>query len=59
MDTHLNCIDLSMQFKWVPKKYAFIKVDAIQMGIHNICFYKENQKNQNKKNTNTFVLLGF
>ena len=23
--THLNCIDLSMQFKWVPTKYAFIK----------------------------------
>ena len=23
--THLNCIDLSMQFKWVPTTYAFIK----------------------------------
>ena len=23
--THLNCIDLSMQFKWVPILYAFIK----------------------------------
>ena len=23
--THLNCIDLSMQFKWVPTIYAFIK----------------------------------
>ena len=23
--THLNCIDLSMQFKWVPITYAFIK----------------------------------
>ena len=23
--THLNCIDKSMQFKWVPKTYAFIK----------------------------------
>ena len=22
---HLNCIDLSMQFKWVPTTYAFIK----------------------------------
>ena len=22
--THLNCIDLSMQFKWVPTTYAFI-----------------------------------
>ena len=23
--THLNCIDLSMQFKWVPTTYAFKK----------------------------------
>ena len=23
--THLNCIDLLMQFKWVPATYAFIK----------------------------------
>ena len=23
--THLNCIDKSMQFKWVPTIYAFIK----------------------------------
>ena len=23
--THLNCIDKSMQFKWVPTTYAFIK----------------------------------
>ena len=23
--THLNCIDLSMQFKWVPTTYAFVK----------------------------------
>ena len=23
--THLNCIDLSMQFKWVPTTYTFIK----------------------------------
>ena len=23
--THLNCIDKSMQFKWVPATYAFIK----------------------------------
>ena len=22
--THLNCIDKSMQFKWVPTRYAFI-----------------------------------
>ena len=25
VDTHLNCIDKSMQFKWVPTAYAFIK----------------------------------
>ena len=25
VDTHLNCIDKSMQFKWVPVTYAFIK----------------------------------
>ena len=23
--THLNCIDKSMQFKWVPTTYALIK----------------------------------
>ena len=23
--THLNCIEKSMQFKWVPTTYAFIK----------------------------------
>ena len=23
--THLNCIDKSMQFKWVPTTYAFNK----------------------------------
>ena len=25
VDTHLNCIDKSMQFKWVPTAYAFTK----------------------------------
>ena len=25
MGTHLNCIDKSMQFKWIPTAYAFIK----------------------------------
>ena len=24
--THLNCIDKSMQFKWAPITYAFIKL---------------------------------
>ena len=23
--THLNCVDKSMQFKWVPTTYAFLK----------------------------------
>ena len=23
--THLDCVDKSMQFKWVPTTYAFIK----------------------------------
>ena len=23
--THLNCIDLSMQFKWVPTTYTFTR----------------------------------
>ena len=25
VDTHLNCVDKSMQFKWAPTIYAFIK----------------------------------
>ena len=25
LGTHLNCIDKSLQFKWVPTTYAFIK----------------------------------
>ena len=25
VDTHLNCIDESMQFKWVSTTYAYIK----------------------------------
>ena len=25
MGTHLNCIDKSMQFKWITTTYAFIK----------------------------------
>ena len=25
MGCHLNCIDKSMQFKWIPTTYAFIK----------------------------------
>ena len=31
--SHLNCIDLSMQFKWVPTTYAFIK--KIRKKSHN------------------------
>ena len=26
--THLNCIDKSLQFKWVPTTYAFIKKEG-------------------------------
>ena len=26
--THLNCIDKSMQFKWVPTTYAFMKKET-------------------------------
>ena len=25
VETHLNCIDRSVQFKWVPTTYAFLK----------------------------------
>ena len=32
--THLNCLD----------KSRHIKVEAIQMSTHNICFYKEVDK---------------
>ena len=38
--THLNCINKSMQFKWVPTTYAFIKnpknmelLDCVLMGV--------------------------
>ena len=33
MGTHLNCIDKSMQFKWVPITYAFI----IRQKVHWLC----------------------
>ena len=54
MDTHLNCID-------IIKAY----VDAIQMSIHYICLYKEDQKGTEtkpeqitkKQNKNTIVGL--
>ena len=38
VSTQLNCIDKSMQFKWVPTTYA------IQMSTHNICLYEEVDK---------------
>ena len=41
MGTHLNCID---------------KVDAIQMGTHNICLYKEVDKNFTGCNLKTMEL---
>ena len=40
MGTHLNCID----------------VDAIQMGTHNICFYKEIDKKYTGCNLKTMEL---
>ena len=64
--THLNCINKSMQFKWVPTTYAFIKkqtkstlavIDAIQMTTHNICLYKEVDKKYTGCNLKTTELL--
>ena len=42
--THLNCINKLMQFKW-------------QMGTHNICLYKEVDKNYTGCNLRTTALL--
>ena len=34
MGSHLNCIDKSMQFKWVPTTYGFMKkLDCVPIGI--------------------------
>ena len=69
--THLNCIDLSMQFKWVPTTYAFLYkgiccgysfelhrlVDAIQMSTHNICLCKEERKKYTGCNLKTTEFL--
>ena len=41
--THLSCIDLSMQLNEYPQH-----INAIQMSTHNICLYKEKQKNSHK-----------
>ena len=38
--THLNCID----------------IDAIQMGTHNICFYKENHKDKTTQNYRIVII---
>ena len=32
--THLNCIDKSMQFKWVPTTYAFLKKNRKYTGCN-------------------------
>ena len=45
MGSHLNCIDKSMQF------------DAIQMGTHNVCLYKEVDKKDTGFNLKTTELL--
>ena len=60
LGTHLNCIDKSMQFKWVPTKHAFElhqQIDAIQIGTRNICFYKEVNKKYTGCNLKTTELL--
>ena len=44
MGTHLNCIDKSMQFKWVPTTYA-------------LCLYKEVDKKYTGYNLKTMELL--
>ena len=31
--THLNCIDLSMQLKWVSTTYAFIKKQTSTLAV--------------------------
>ena len=30
---HLNCLDLSKQFKWVPTRYAFIRKQEKYMAV--------------------------
>ena len=45
MDTHLNCINKSMQF------------NAIQMSTHNICLYKEVKKKYTGCNLKTTEFL--
>ena len=37
MGTHLNCIDKSMQFKWVPTTYI---IKGYVVGIHLNCIDK-------------------
>ena len=48
--THLNCIDLLMQFKWVPTIYAFIK---------KIRKKKKKQKKQQHKNGISIICKSF
>ena len=45
VDTHLICVDKSMQFKWVPTTYAFINL------------YKESDKKYTGCNLKTSELL--
>ena len=48
-DLGLHCLSITRlgvsRLQWVKKLHNHQQVDAIQMGTHNICFYKENQKN--------------
>ena len=70
VDTNLNCIDKLVQFKWVPTTLCLYKsicygyqfelhwqVNAIQMGTHNICLYKEVDKKFFGCSLNTAELL--
>ena len=42
VDTHLNCIDKSMEFKWEPTTYALI-IKAYVVGTHLNCIDKSVQ----------------
>ena len=37
MGTHLNCIDKSMQFKWVPTAYVFISSPELKVLMVSYC----------------------
>ena len=57
MGTHLNCINKSVQFKWVYSFELHRQVNAVQMGTHKICLYKEVDKNFTGCNLKTTELV--